>query len=58
MSLWLEEGRGAGAEGWDVVGAERECLILWDFLTVFFPNKECEKKSNPGLTFTEIFTCR
>lgn len=40
MSLWLEERRRAGAEGREVVGAERECLIPGDFSTAFFPNKE------------------
>lgn len=43
MSLWLEERRRAGAEGREVVGAERERLIPWDFSTAFFPNKELEK---------------
>lgn len=31
------------AERREVVGAERECLIPWDFSTAFFPNKELEK---------------
>lgn len=56
ISLWLEEGRGAGAEGLEVVGAERECLIPWDFSTAFFQNKQLEKKSYPSLN--EISSCR
>lgn len=37
MSLWLEEGRGAGAKGQEVVGAKKGCLIPWDFSAAFFP---------------------
>lgn len=43
MSLWLGEGRGAGAEQREIVGAERGCLIPRDFATAFFPNKELGK---------------
>lgn len=58
MSLWLEEERGAGAEGWDVVGAEKECFIPWNLPTAFFPSKEFLKISSPSLTSTEIFSCK